>query len=293
MLNAQGQQIIVNNSNQQVIQLNPSNNVVTSGGQLIVNQAGQVVQQRIVNSHGQIVAQGMVHGQVIASGMQNRVQVQPAPAVAAPATGTNNSQQIPLGQVIQRIIHPGGRIEEKIVQATPVSGHPGQMMIQTPGGGQQIVQTQPATGQPAGQVIQLQQQQPQQQQIVVNSNAGVQVSSGGQLITSSGTVGQTQVVRTVSVPVQQQQQQQQQQQLNQAQRQYTNEEMMDNGLSPLDGILPKDPKFGVLDGDMVNELLSEKSENSLENIVMNGVINHDNSKMNGDVTGGKRMLGES
>jgi len=298
MLNAQGQQIIVNNSNQQVIQLNPSNNVVTSGGQLIVNQAGQVVQQRIVNSHGQIVAQGMVHGQVIASGMQNRVQVQPAPAVAAPATGTNNSQQIPLGQVIQRIIHPGGRIEEKIVQATPVSGHPGQMMIQTPGGGQQIVQTQPATGQPAGQVIQLQQQQPQQQQIVVNSNAGVQVSSGGQiitssggqLITSSGTVGQTQVVRTVSVPVQQQQQQQQQ--LNQAQRQYTNEEMMDNGLSPLDGILPKDPKFGVLDGDMVNELLSEKSENSLENIVMNGVVNHDNSKMNGDVTGGKRMLGE-
>merc|ERR1719462_697554 len=89
---------------------------------------------------------------------------------------------------------------------------------QTPGGGQQIVQTQSATGQPAGQVIQLQQQQPQQQQIVVNSNAGVQVSSGGQiitssggqLITSSGTVGQTQVVRTVSVPVQQQQQQQQQ-----------------------------------------------------------------------------------
>ena len=67
---------------------------------------------------------------------------------------------------------------------------------------------------------------------------------------------------------------------------------MDNGLSPLDGILPKDPKFGVLDGDMVNELLSEKSENSLENIVMNGVVNHDNSKMNGDVTGGKRMLGE-
>merc|ERR1719187_2449188 len=75
LLNTQaGQQIIVNSSNQQVIQVNPAN-IVSSGGQLIVNQAGQVVQQRIVNSQGQIVAQGMVHGQVISSGMQNRTAV--------------------------------------------------------------------------------------------------------------------------------------------------------------------------------------------------------------------------
>ena len=180
MLNAQGQQIIVNNSQQQVIQVNPSN-IVSSGGQLIVNQAGQVVQQRIVNSHGQIVAQGMVHGQVIASGMQNRVVQQPQPAPAQPAP-TNN--QIPLGQVIQRIVHPGGRIEEKVVQATPVAGQPGQMMI-------------PGTGQ----VIQIQQQpQQQQQQIVVCSGAGVQVSSGGQVISSTGG---GQMVRTVTVPVSQ------------------------------------------------------------------------------------------
>jgi len=35
-----------------------------------------------------------------------------------------------------------------------------------------------------------------------------------------------------------------------------------------------------------------KNQNSLENIVMNGVVNHDNSKMNGDLSGGKRLLGE-
>ena len=69
----------------------------------------------------------------------------------------------------------------------------------------------------------------------------------------------------------------------------SNEELIENGLSPLDGILPKDPKFGVLDGDMVSELLeTSKSEN---NIVMNGV-HLDTSKMNGDVTTGKRLLGE-
>ena len=207
MVNPQGQQIIVNSSGQagQVIQVNP----VVSGGQLIVNQSGQVVQQRIVNSQGQIVAQGMVTGQVISSGMQNRA---PQP----------NSQQIPLGQVIQRIIHPGGRVEEKVVQATPVSGHPGQIVVQTPGGGQQIVQTSAAGGQQQfiqtsggqQQVIQTSggqqqiiqqtnnqqvgvQQQPQGGQVMLQPQSAGQVvvSSGGQVITSSG--GQTQVhVRT-------------------------------------------------------------------------------------------------
>ena len=41
----------------------------------------------------------------------------------------------------------------------------------------------------------------------------------------------------------------------------SNDELVENGMSPLDGILPKDPKFGVLDGDMVSELLeTSKSE---------------------------------
>ena len=65
-------------------------------------------------------------------------------------------------------------------------------------------------------------------------------------------------------------------------------EILENGLSPLDGILPQDSNFGRLEGDMVNELL-EKSEN---NIVMNGAVNHlEGVKMNGDV-GNKRLLGE-
>ena len=60
-------------------------------------------------------------------------------------------------------------------------------------------------------------------------------------------------------------------------------------MSVLDGILPKDPQFGVLDGDMVSELL-EKSEN---NVVVNGAVHHaDTTKMNGDISGGKRLLGE-
>ena len=56
---------------------------------------------------------------------------------------------------------------------------------------------------------------------------------------------------------------------------------MENGLSPLDGILPSD-----LGGDCFDDLF-EKSENT----VVNGVVNHD--KMNGDVSSaGKRLLGE-
>ena len=59
-------------------------------------------------------------------------------------------------------------------------------------------------------------------------------------------------------------------------------EDLENGLSPLDGILPSD-----LGGDCFDDLF-EKSENN----VVNGVVNHgDSTKMNGDV-GGKRMLGE-
>ena len=186
LLNTQGgQQIIVNSSNQQVIQVNPAN-IVSSGGQLIVNQAGQVVQQRIVNSQGQIVAQGMVHGQVISSGMQNRTAVltqqpqqqqQPQPQQQQPQVQAQVQPQIQqiqiqpqqpqqhqvqvqvqqqqpvqqhqqtgqqMGQVLQRIIHPGGRVEERLVQASPVPGQPGQMVIHT-ASGQQIVQTQPAS----------------------------------------------------------------------------------------------------------------------------------------------------
>merc|ERR1719412_1703810 len=267
-----GQQIIVNAAGQQlqlaggqqVIQVNPATGgLVTSGGQLIVNQAGQVVQQRIVNSQGAIVAQGMVQGQVISSGFQNKNS---AVAVQQP------QQQIPLGQVIQRIVHPGGRVEEKVVGST--------QGLQS----QVILQQQPQQGQ-----VTLQPQQQQQpQQVVVSSGGPVQVISGGQVIAASNTGsgsapaqvisgGQTQVVRAASVPQQQ------------AQRPANNEEMLENGMSVLDGILPKDPQFGVLDGDMVSELL-EKSEN---NVVVNGAVHHaDTTKMNGDISGGKRLLGE-
>ena len=285
LVNAQGQQILVNSSNSggQVIQVNPGTNIVNSGGQLIVNQAGQVVQQRIVSGQGAIVAQGLVQGQVISSGFQNRNAVA---SVSGTTTATSGGQQIPLGQVIQRIVHPGGRVEEKVVGTT--GGHTGgQIVLHGPGGQQHVVQAQPQQGQV---ILQQQPQQQQQQQpvsiqpqpqptqkqqpgviqsgqTIVASNTPVQViasTTGGQ-----GTNGgQPQVVKT--------------------QVKSGEPEMLENGLSPLDGILPKDPKFGVLEGDMVNELL-EKSEN---NIVMNGAVNHiEGGKMNGDI-GNKRLLGE-
>ena len=188
LVSAGGAQQLQVAGGQQVIQVNPATGgLVTSGGQLIVNQAGQVVQQRIVNSQGAIVAQGMVQGQVISSGFQNKNS---AVAVQQP------QQQIPLGQVIQRIVHPGGRVEEKVVGST--------QGLQS----QVILQQQPQQGQ-----VTLQPQQQQQpQQVVVSSGGPVQVISGGQVIAASNTGsaaaqvisgGQTLVVRAASVPQQQ------------------------------------------------------------------------------------------
>ena len=189
LVSAGGAQQLQVAGGQQVIQVNPATGgLVTSGGQLIVNQAGQVVQQRIVNSQGAIVAQGMVQGQVISSGFQNKNS---AVAVQQP------QQQIPLGQVIQRIVHPGGRVEEKVVGST--------QGLQS----QVILQQQPQQGQ-----VTIQPQQQQQQQVVVSSGGPVQVISGGQVIAASNTGsgsapaqvisgGQTQVVRAASVPQQQ------------------------------------------------------------------------------------------
>merc|ERR1740137_50890 len=276
-VNSQGQQIVqVNSQGQQVVQVNSQGQIVQQGGQVVVNQAGQVVQQRIVNSQGQIVAQGVVQGgQVIQQGMQTRIQPQTQVIQQQPAT-----QQVPVGQVIQRIIHPGGRVEERIVQASSVPGQPGQMVIHGAGGQQQIIQTSGSS-----QVIQtsqgttvLQPSQPtvsQASPVVLQASGGVQpqaISSGHVVVAGS------QVLRTATPQTQ-------------LARQATpvSDEIVENGLSPLDGILPKDPQFGMLDGDGFSELLEKKSEN----LVVNGMVNHqDFSKMNGDLGNGKRSAGD-
>ena len=139
----------------------------------------------------------MVQGQVIASGMQNRVVTsvpqQQQQQQQQPQQQSTPQQQIPLNHVIQRIIHPGGRVEEKIVPAQVSStGHNNQMItIHGVGGQQQILQQTTTTGQP----IVIQQAQPQQQQ----QQQQVVVSSGAQpvIVTTTPTmVGQTQVMRT-------------------------------------------------------------------------------------------------
>jgi len=192
-VNAQGQQVVqVNSQGQQMVQVNPQGQIVSQGGQVVVNQAGQVVQQRIVNSQGQIVAQGVVQGgQVIQQGMQTRIQPQttqviqqqPAPAVQ------------PVGQVIQRIIHPGGRVEERIVQASAVPGQPGQMVIHGAGGQQQIIKTSP-TSQPIQQPSQVSASQATTQpaQVILQASSGGQQqasSTGGHVVVSGGTVART------------------------------------------------------------------------------------------------------
>ena len=85
---------------------------------------------------------------------------------------------MPVGQVIQRILHPGGRVEERIVQASSVPGQPGQMVIHGPGGQQQIIQS--SSG---GQVVQANQSPAQQAGQIV-----LQASSGNQQSTNPGQV---------------------------------------------------------------------------------------------------------
>ena len=135
---------------------------------------------------------------MIASGMQNRVVTsvpqQQQPQQQQPQQQSTPQQQIPLNHVIQRIIHPGGRVEEKIVPAQVSStGHNNQMItIHGVGGQQQILQQTTTTGQPIViQQAQPQQQQQQQQQVVVSSGAQPVI-----VTTTPTMVGQTQVMRT-------------------------------------------------------------------------------------------------
>ena len=91
---SQGQQVVqVAGQGQQVVQMNSQGQVVkqiTPNNMVTLNQAGQVVQQRIVNSSGQIVAQGLVQGgTVMSQGMAAR-----APVVV----------QGGRGQVVQRLV---------------------------------------------------------------------------------------------------------------------------------------------------------------------------------------------
>ena len=133
----------------------------------------------------------MQGGQVIQQGMQTRIQPQttqviqqqPAPAVQ------------PVGQVIQRIIHPGGRVEERIVQASAVPGQPGQMVIHGAGGQQQIIKTSP-TSQPIQQPGQVSASQATTQpaQVILQASSGGQQqasSTGGHVVVSGGTVART------------------------------------------------------------------------------------------------------
>eukprot|EP00090_Calanus_glacialis_P019014 TRINITY_DN2933_c0_g1_i1.p1 TRINITY_DN2933_c0_g1~~TRINITY_DN2933_c0_g1_i1.p1 ORF type:complete len:1649 (-),score=541.75 TRINITY_DN2933_c0_g1_i1:463-5409(-) len=305
-VNAQGQQVVqVNSQGQQVVQVNPQGQIVNQGGQVVVNQAGQVVQQRIVNSQGQIVAQGVVQGgQVIQQGMQTRIQPQAAQVIQQPPA----TQQVPVGQVIQRIIHPGGRVEERIVQASSVPGQPGQITIHGAGGQQQIIQTsgasqviQPSQG---GQVLQVSQPTSQPSHVILQPSGGAQQQTVVRTATPQTQVATSSADSSTQLELKQpksailqdllKSKGVESSDLKQPEKVLVrhatpvSDEIVENGLSPLDGILPKDPKFGMLDGDGFSDLLERKSEN-----MVNGILNHqDYNRMNGDIGNGKRSAGD-
>jgi len=221
-VNNQGQHVVhVNNQGQQVVQVNPQAQQmvqVNNQGQMVkqitpsnvvtLNQAGQVVQQRIVNSSGQIVAQGVVQGgTVMSQGMAPR-----APVVVQAGTPR---------QLVQRV-------------------------VQTPGGGQQVM---------------LQGNQGQGSHYQVH-NSGVDVDPHS-LKQPKSPILQDLLKHRVTEP-------------DTTIVNRSSNEDLENGASPLDGILPMDPKFGQLEGADLSDLLESRKET-----MANGHV-ADYGKMNGE-----------
>jgi len=339
-VNSQGQQIVqVNQSGQQVVQVAaPGQQIVQSTAQgqqilqttpqgtivrqvspsshVVLNQQGQVVQQRIVNSSGQIVASGVVQGgTVVSQGI-----VQQRSVTGQVVQQGNNYQgavvQQPGGQVIQRVIQQGG---QRVVQQG------GQVVIQGATQSAQIIQN----SNPGGQIIQTQpsiiQNSSGQQQVVCR--AQTRPVSTAQVTTSVTLPAQVSSSTTCSIDSSQLPALKQPKSpiladllaraspgpenseppvlsiphtpltvrpISQPRPTTGGDEVVENGLSPLDGILPKDPQFGKLE-EGLSDLLEKKGDGS----VINGVvpkINHvttDFAKMNGDSATGKRLAGDN
>jgi len=273
---------IVNAAGQVVhgVHLNSQGQLVNSAGQVVqggivkaVNNQGQAVQQVVQQGQQQQVVQGVVQQQVQpvlvkqeASAGQGTIvrQVSPSSQVVLNQAGQVVQQRIVSGSgqiVAQGMLQGGTVVSSGIVQARqgqqaayPVQGAQPQQVIQ------RVIQGSGAGAQ-QGRVLQA-------SQVILQSSAapGAQ-QAGGQVIYSSGTgagVGVRQVVpastvlrtttssQPVSLPAQLS--------VRPVSRPPPTQEaqQLENGSSPLDGILPKDPGFGKLDSEGLAELLQEK-----------------------------------
>merc|ERR1719234_375030 len=238
----------------------------SQGQQMVqVNPQGQQVMQ--VNQQGQQVVQVNPQGQVVQMNSQGQQMVQVNPQ----------------GRQVMQVNQQG----QQVVQVNPQ----GQQMVQVNQQGQIVKQISPSN------VVTLNQQGQVVQQRIVNSTGQI-VAQGvvqGGTVMSSGMAPRAPVVVQAGQPRQlvqrlvpgaggQQQvvvaqgNNQQQQQANFQMGVTGTAEDLENGVSVLDGILPVDPKFGQLEGDLgLGDLLNDRKDG-----MVNGGHLPDFSKMNGE-----------
>lgn len=217
--------------------------------QIVAN--GQVIQGQLVSSTNNSIQLINSSGQVVQINGIGGAQLQQAAAqalVPAPGQQVNMVQKAstPPPPPAQPVIQPGQQVIQNIVNAQ------GQVI-------QRKIITQPASqaaGQPVllqgGQIVMQssQPQQQQQQQVVVQS--GQQTYVIHQQQNNTTTKGATKSA----------------------------DQILENGTSPLDGILPKDPSFGNMHEDILH-----KKQPPNHTPLMNGVKDNndfDYSKLNGD-----------
>merc|ERR1719239_790309 len=270
---------------QQIVQVN-------SQGQVVQQQGQQVVQKVMVNSQGQLVdAQGrlvqMSGGQVFQGQKVVHVNQQGQQVMSVNNQQAVNSQgqRFMVNSQGQQVITVNSQ-GQQVVQVNPQ----GQQMVQVNQQGQIVKQISPSN------VVTLNQQGQVVQQRIVNSTGQI-VAQGvvqGGTVMSQGMAPRAPVVVQAGQPRQLVQrlvpgaggQQQvvvaqgssQQQQANYQMAAVTGTaEDLENGVSVLDGILPVDPKFGQLEGDLgLGDLLNERKDG-----MVNGHM-PDFSKMNGE-----------
>jgi len=210
----------------------------------LINSSGQVVQ--INGIGGAQLQQAAAQSQVPPPGQQVNM-LQKAGTPPPPAQPVIQPGQ----QVIQNIVNAQGQvIQRKIITQVPAA-------VSQPSG-------QPVLMQGGQIVMQSSQPQPQQQQVVVQSGQQTYLIqqqpplSGSQQQQNNNT---TTIQTSTKAPTK------------------SGEQILENGTSPLDGILPKDPSFGNMHDDIMQKKLTPN-----HTPLINGVKDNDldYSKLNGD-----------
>merc|ERR550532_2407234 len=293
-VNSQGQ--VVQQQGQQVVQkvmVNSQGQLVDAQGRLVQMSGGQVFQgQKVVhvNQQGQQVMSVNNQQAVNSQGQRFMVNSQGQQVITVNSQGQQVALSTGGGQVVQ-MNSQGQQVVQVNAQGQQVMqvNQQGQQVVQVNQQGQIVKQISPSN------VVTLNQQGQVVQQRIVNSSGQI-VAQGvvqGGTVMSQGMAPRAPVVVQAGQPRQlvqrlvpgsggQQQvvvaQGNQQQQPNYQMAAVTGTaEDLENGVSVLDGILPVDPKFGQLEGDLgLGDLLNERKDG-----MVNGHM-PDFSKMNGE-----------